>query len=172
MTWPNKLKGDPNKRSRDKYCRFHWDHSHDTSKCYDLKQQIKALIRQGKLQRFINKERIDPPQEQVGRRDGECPRPPLGYLRMSIGGTTVSGSSRKARKTYLRMVQNVQLTSFIPKMARVDNPIVEFSKEDARCLHHPYGDVLVVSIWVGGYNTHQVLVDNGSSIDIHYYSVF
>ena len=91
---------------------------------------------------------------------------------MIIGGTTVSGSSRKARKTYLRMVQNVQLTSFIPKMTRVDNPIVEFSKEDARCLHHPYGDVLVVSIWVGGYNTHQVLVDNGSSIDIHYYSVF
>ena len=91
---------------------------------------------------------------------------------MIIGGTTVSGSSRKARKTYLRMVQNVQLTGFIPKMARVDNPIVKFLEEDTRRLHHPYGDVLVVSIWVGGYNTHQVLVDNGSSIDIHYYSVF
>ena len=49
LTWPNKLKGDPNKRSRDKYCRFHWDHGHDTSECYDLKQQIKALIREGKL---------------------------------------------------------------------------------------------------------------------------
>ena len=30
LTFPNKLKGDPNKRSRDKYCRFHRDHSHDT----------------------------------------------------------------------------------------------------------------------------------------------
>ena len=63
LTWPGKLKGDPSKRSRDKYCRFHWDHGHDTSECYDLKQQIKALIRQGKLQRFISKERTDPPQE-------------------------------------------------------------------------------------------------------------
>ena len=37
LTWPGKLKGEPNKRPRDKYCRFHQDHDHDTSKCYDLK---------------------------------------------------------------------------------------------------------------------------------------
>ena len=54
LTFPSKLKGDPNKRSRDKYYRFHHDHDHDTADCYDLKQQIEALIRQGKLQRFIN----------------------------------------------------------------------------------------------------------------------
>ena len=65
MTFPSKLKGDPNKRSRDKYCRFHHDHGHDTADCYDLKQQIEAFIRQGKLQRFVGKERADPPQEQV-----------------------------------------------------------------------------------------------------------
>ena len=37
MTFPGKLKGDPNKRPRDKYCRFHRDHGHDTANCYDLK---------------------------------------------------------------------------------------------------------------------------------------
>ncbi|XP_030941677.1 uncharacterized protein LOC115966617 [Quercus lobata] len=61
LMFPGKLKGDPNKRPRDKYCRFHRDHEHDTAYCYNLKQQIKALIRQGKLQRFVNKERTDPP---------------------------------------------------------------------------------------------------------------
>ena len=65
MTFPSKLKGDPNKRSRDKYCHFHHDHGHDIANCYDLKQQIEAFIRQGKLQRFVGKERADPPQEQV-----------------------------------------------------------------------------------------------------------
>ena len=37
LTLPSKLKGDPSKRSRDKYCHFHIDHGHDTSDCYDLK---------------------------------------------------------------------------------------------------------------------------------------
>ena len=65
LTYPGKLKGDPNKRSKDKYCRFHRDHGHDTADCYDLKQQIEVLIKQGKLQRFVRKERTDqPPQEQ------------------------------------------------------------------------------------------------------------
>ena len=66
LTFLGKLKGDPNKRPRDKYFHFHRDHRHDTANYYDLKQQIEALIRQGKLQTFINKKRTDPPQE-IGR---------------------------------------------------------------------------------------------------------
>ena len=38
LTFPGKLKSDPSKRSRDKYFRFHRDHSHDMTDCYDLKQ--------------------------------------------------------------------------------------------------------------------------------------
>ena len=72
LTYHVKLKGDPNRRSRDKYCCFHRDHGYDTTDCYDLKQQIKTLIKQGKLQKFIKKERVDlPPQEQNSRRDNE-----------------------------------------------------------------------------------------------------
>ena len=37
LTFPGKLKSDPTKRSRNKYCRFHRDHGHDTTDCYDLK---------------------------------------------------------------------------------------------------------------------------------------
>ena len=59
LTFPGKLKSDPSKRSRNKYCRFHRDHGHDMVDCYDLKQQIEALIIEGKLQRFVSKERTD-----------------------------------------------------------------------------------------------------------------
>lgn len=38
LTWSNKLKGDPNKRPRNKYYRFHWDNRHNTFECYVLKQ--------------------------------------------------------------------------------------------------------------------------------------
>ena len=70
------------------------------------------------------------------------------------------------------MVQNVQLTGTIPKMARIDNPVIRFSKEDARRLHHPHDDALVVSLRVGDYNMHRALVNNGSSADILYYPDF
>ena len=64
------------------------------------------------------------------------------------------------------------MTGFFPKMARVDNLMVRFSKENARRLHHLHNDALVVSIWVGDYNTHRVLVDNESVADFLDYSVF
>ena len=59
LMFPGKLKSDPTKRSRNKYCRFHRDHGHDMADCYDLKRQIEALIREGKLQKFVSKERTD-----------------------------------------------------------------------------------------------------------------
>ena len=91
---------------------------------------------------------------------------------MIIGGTATTGSSKKARKTYLRMVQNVQLTSSVPKIARRERPIIGFSEDDARRLHHPHDNALVISIRIGDYNVHWMLVDNGSSADILYYPTF
>ena len=70
------------------------------------------------------------------------------------------------------MVQNGQLTGSILKMTRINNPVIEFSEEDARRLHHLHDDALVISIQVGDYNMHWVLVDNGSSTDILYYPAF
>ncbi|XP_030943007.1 uncharacterized protein LOC115967966 [Quercus lobata] len=168
----DKLKGDPSKRSRDKYCCFHRDHDRDTLDYYDLKQQIEALIRQRKLQMFIGKERTDQPQGQPAQRENEHLGPPVGDIRMIVGGTIASDLSKKACKAYLRMVQNVQLMSFVSKMAWINNPVIGFTEEDAKRLHHPHNDALVVSIRVGDYNTHRVLMDNGSSADILYYPTF
>ena len=91
---------------------------------------------------------------------------------MIIGGTAATGSSKKTRKTYLRMVQNVQLTGSAPKMARRESLIIGFSEDDARRLYHPHDDALVVNLRVGDYNVHRMLVDNGSSADILYYPAF
>ena len=61
---------------------------------------------------------------------------------------------------------------FVLKMAWIDNLVIRFTEEDVRRLHHPHDDALVVSIRVRDYNTHRVLLDNGSSTDILYYSAF
>ena len=88
---------------------------------------------------------------------------------MIVGGTAVTGSSKKARKTYLRMVQNMQLTGAVPRIAQRESPTVGFSEEDARRLHHPHDNAMVVSIRIEDYNMHKVLIDNRSSADILYY---
>ena len=90
---------------------------------------------------------------------------------MIMGGTTAAGSSKKAHKTYLKMVHTVQLTDSVLKMPRVDNPTIEFSEDDARRLH-PHDNALMVSLQIGDYNMHRVLVDNGSSANILYYLAF
>ena len=125
------------------------------------------------MQKFVSKEKTNANiREQAPRQDNEHPRPPIGEIRMIVGGTTTTSSSRKAQKTYLRMVQNVQLTRFVPKIAWRESPIIGFSEEDARRLHHPHDDALVVSVRVGDYNVHRMLVNNGSSANILYYSAF
>ena len=58
LKWLEKMKGDPNKHNKNNYCRFHRDHGHDTDEFYDLKQQIKNLIRQGKLRHFIGRDHM------------------------------------------------------------------------------------------------------------------
>ena len=70
------------------------------------------------------------------------------------------------------MVQNVQITGSVPKIARRESPIIGFSEDDARRLYHPHDDALVVSLRVGDYNVHRMLVDNGSLTDILYYPAF
>ena len=60
----------------------------------------------------------------------------------------------------------------MPKIARREGPIIGFSEEDARRLHHPHDDALVISMRVGDYNMHRVLIDNSSSADILYYLAF
>ncbi|XP_075645172.1 uncharacterized protein LOC142616190 [Castanea sativa] len=57
-------------------------------------------------------------------------------------------------------------------MAFMDDPMIRLSEEDARRLYHPHDNALAVSIQIGDYSTHRVLVDNGSSVDVLYYPAF
>ena len=59
LKWPGKLMTNPDRRAKDKYCCFHRDHGHNIENCYDLKRQIEELIKQGKLQRFVEKDQRD-----------------------------------------------------------------------------------------------------------------
>ena len=44
---PPPLRTPDAKKNRRKYCRFHRDHDHDTEGCFNLKDEIEHLVRQG-----------------------------------------------------------------------------------------------------------------------------
>ncbi|XP_030964145.1 uncharacterized protein LOC115985331 [Quercus lobata] len=162
------MKGDSNKRNRNKYCRFHKDHGHDTDECFDLKQQIENLIRQGKLRNFLGRDHKD---EKLKGKIEESSRPPLGEIRIIIEGSSASQSS-KSKKAYLKVVQSVQLSGQSPKARSTDEQAITFTDEDAERIHHPHDDAIVITLLIADYITRRVLVDNGSSADILYYPAF
>ena len=97
--------------------------------------------------------------------------PPLGEIRVIIG-RTLAGQTSKLKKTYLKVVQNVQLSGRSPKTRGIDEPIISFTDEEVERIHHPHDDAIVITLLIADYTTRRVLVDNGSSADILYYSAF
>ena len=57
-------------------------------------------------------------------------------------------------------------------MIREDEPAIVFTDEDARWLHHPHDNAIVITLVITNYMTKRVLIDNGSSTDILYYPAF
>ncbi|GFZ10533.1 hypothetical protein Acr_21g0011320 [Actinidia rufa] len=53
VKWPEKIKTDPQKRNRNKYCEFHRDHGHNTEDYFQLKEQIADLIKRGYLSKYV-----------------------------------------------------------------------------------------------------------------------
>ncbi|XP_065623492.1 uncharacterized protein LOC136064943 [Quercus suber] len=168
LKWLENMKGDPNKRNKNKYCHFYRDHGHDTDECFDLKQQIENLIRQGNLRHFVGRDHKD---EKLKRKIEESSRPPLGEIRVIIGGTSEVQSSQ-SKKTYLKVVQNVQHFGRSPRTRETDEPTISFTNEEAEGIHHPRDDAIVITLLIAYYRTKRVLVDNGSSADILYCPTF
>ena len=168
LKWSEKMKGDPNKCNRNKYCRFHRNHGHNMDDCFDLKQQIENLIRKGKLRNFLGQEHKN---EKLKGKVEESSRPPLGEIKFIIRGSS-TGQSSKSRKSYLKIVQNVQLSGRSPRMKTTNKQAITFTNEDAKKVQHPHDNAIVIISLIADYTTRRVLVDNGSSTYILYYPAF
>ena len=53
-----------------------------------------------------------------------------------------------------------------------ENDDITFRESDAHLVHHPHCDALVITIIMANNNVHNILVDNGSSVDILNYQAF
>ncbi|XP_058181126.1 uncharacterized protein LOC131299557 [Rhododendron vialii] len=171
LKWPGKLKTDPNRRAKDKYCRFQRDHGHNTEDCIDLKQQIEDLIQRGRLQRFVTKKyQKQSRKEDTNKegRDATAPRSgPIGEIKVIHGGFAGGGEFSNARKAHLRKVRTeeyweVNTVGRPSKFQKKGEIPIIFSDEDIKGVQIPHDDPLVITIVVANYLTRRVLIDSGS----------
>jgi hypothetical protein len=85
-----------------------------------------------------------------------------------VGGLASGGASRSSRKAYTHQAHNVLVTQRPRKNIKLDDQVVTFSEDNARGIHQPHDDPLIVTMTIAGFITRRVLIDNGSSVDIIY----
>ena len=104
-----------------------------------LKEQVKALIQQGKLQKYVSRLTSTRPTKPPAQKEQtENNRPgPAGEIRTIVGGPTSGGTSRASRKAYARQIHNIMVVQRPPKNIRLDDQVISFSEENARGTHQP-----------------------------------
>ena len=101
----------------------------------------------------------------------ESLRPSLEEIRVITGESSI-GQLSKSRKTYLKLVQNVQLSEQSPRTRTTDEQEITFTDEDAERVHHPHDNAIVITLIIVDYTTRRVIMDNGSSANVLYYPTF
>ncbi|XP_057734366.1 uncharacterized protein LOC130949741 [Arachis stenosperma] len=156
------LKGRRGGGNRIEYCEYHRVRGHSTSECFDLKNVIEKLVREGKLDRYLvtRDERKRRRDEDDGRTE-QSPRAPERHIHMIHGGFAGEGISKSSRKRYLREVYHVEGKEEVP-----DIPAISFTREDASGIIPGYDDPMVITIILANANLHRTLIDQGSSANI------
>uniref|UniRef100_A0A2N9GTA9 Reverse transcriptase domain-containing protein n=1 Tax=Fagus sylvatica TaxID=28930 RepID=A0A2N9GTA9_FAGSY len=138
-------------------------------------RQQEALIRQGKLGKFVRQDKTEarpeprpPRQDENKDRQEDRPGDIIGEIRTIVGGLASGGTSRSSRKAYARQAHNILVTQRSRKNLKMDDQVISFSEDDARNIHQPHDDAFVVTLTIAGFITRRVLIDNRSSADIIY----
>ena len=72
-------------------------------------------------------------------------------------------------------VARLHTDDFGPELKRLKvcpHPVLSFSEEDKIGTIQPHDDVLIITLWIGGYDVKRVMVDDGSGVEIMYPDLF
>ncbi|XP_074356686.1 uncharacterized protein LOC141696444 [Apium graveolens] len=89
---------------------------------------------------------------------------------MECSNRALARYAREARFRPLTDIHRVETQP--PKVFKGESVDITFREADARWVHHPHNDALVISIHIGTKNIHRAFVDNESSANILYYNTF
>ena len=99
----------PHKRPTEKYYRFHHDHGHETSKCFQLKEHIESLIKEGHLNDYLVRKDDGRGSRTDEKKDLPQRSPRKGSLIHTISGGPNTGHSNREMKVEIREVSGKEV---------------------------------------------------------------
>ena len=103
LQWLKPISTPAERRDKNKYCRIHQDHGHCTDECRHLKDQVKTLIRQGKLQNYVRKTepyRYQRKDDKDRDREARDSKSSAGEKKTISEGLTVGGTLKSLKKAH------------------------------------------------------------------------
>ncbi|XP_058099781.1 uncharacterized protein LOC131244147 [Magnolia sinica] len=170
LKWPSKIKSDADKQDKRKCCHFHHDHGHSTDDCFDLKEEIEALIRNGHLQEYVNRreDRMDPKDDRPINNE------PTREILTTFGGPARGGDLNRSRRAHSQGISHYNSEHQINAIEgqKVAHGRLTFTEEDAKGIHHPYDNALVVTMMTANCKVFQILVYTSNLTDILFAQAF
>ncbi|KAL2227192.1 UNVERIFIED_CONTAM: Retrovirus-related Pol polyprotein from transposon [Sesamum indicum] len=175
LRWPKPTRVTPARKNSHKYCRFHRERGHNTDECYQLKDEIERLIRQGYFRDLIARSYQDGSRKSRSRsrerRAGNGisaghnvrENAPVKGVIHSIAGGPDEGYSKRARKKVERRMAIITDRQIMNVSPEVD---ITFGAQDLKEKMGDDNDQMVIKMDIANFTVHKVLVDNGSSADI------
>ncbi|XP_074374430.1 uncharacterized protein LOC141714833 [Apium graveolens] len=124
------------------------------------------------------KDERQPPRAEDVEKTAEVKFQRAGIIRAIFGGHPFVGDSNRALERNAREARHPPLTNIHsledrpPKVFKGKSADITFKEKESRWVHHLHNDAMVITMLIGAMNVHRVLLDNGSSTNILYYSSY
>jgi len=152
---------------KESWCEFHEAFGHHINNCLALGYQLDELVRNGFLKDYLDGSTTTTalaiPEEGQPHE-----MPTHGEVHTISGGFSGGGPTASQRKKYVRSVRSV--AEEFPDDPRESDLV--FTRADLRDVIPHDNDPVVISIVTAGRKVHRVLVDQGSSVDVMFWSTF
>jgi len=153
--------------SKNAWCEFHQAFGHNLRNCLALGFQLDELVRKGFLKEYLQETQGAPTTvASVGDQGHEIPV--HGEINTIVGGFSVGGWTASQQKKYAREVMTVEAR----EVDQSPEPDLFFTKSDLQDVIPHDNDPVVISVVTTGRKVHRVLIDQGSSVDVMFWSTF
>ena len=165
------MSGDPRKRNQNLYCHYHQERGHTTEDCRNQWDHLDQLVGERKLKSFLHHSSGKRNQTNSNSTKNATYGPPLGTINVIFAALGRTGSCPSRVMSVARLSSEKGVLEL--KRAKIQiQPTLGFSDEDKAGTIKPYDDALVVTLRIGGFDVKQVLVDQGSAVEIMYLDLY